>query len=199
MELIFLEGKNHPADYGSRARSRENDATADDTSDMELSDELDIYLVKIVISWGEDYGAMKNKPIAIDTIREQTKNDTVLQFVKLRIRRKDWDRFKSDPFISPFYPARYELSEIDDQVIQGSNQIVLPEKSQEQTVRLIHNLTHLGQDNTENLMTNRVYFPGYSTKVGNCVLDCPVCKHVNSSRILNQAECHQHRQNVLNA
>ena len=46
MKLIFFEGKNRPADYESRARSRENDATADEISNMELSDELDIYPVK---------------------------------------------------------------------------------------------------------------------------------------------------------
>ena len=85
MKLIFLEGKNHPADYGSRARSIQNDANAEDIKDMELSDELDIYLVKQVRSWEQDYGATNNKPIAINTIRELTKNDRVLQFVKLRI------------------------------------------------------------------------------------------------------------------
>ena len=181
MKLIFLEGKNHPADYGSRARSIQNDANAEDIKDMELSDELGIYLVKQVRSWEQDYGATNNKPIAIDTIRELTKNDRVLQFVKLRIRKKDWDRFKNDPFISPFYPARYELSEVDDLLIRGSNQIVLPEKLQEHAVKLTHNLAHLGQNNTQNLMTNGVYFPGYSTKVRKYVLDCPICKHVNSS------------------
>ena len=50
MELIFLDGKRHPADYGSRARSKENDKSADDIQD--ISNELDIYLVKQVCSWG---------------------------------------------------------------------------------------------------------------------------------------------------
>ena len=50
MKLIFFEGKNRPADYESRTRSRENDATADEISNMELSDELDIYPVKQVRS-----------------------------------------------------------------------------------------------------------------------------------------------------
>ena len=115
-------------------------------------------------------------------IREATKHDKALQLVKLRIKRKDWDRHKKDPFISPFYPTRFELSEIDDLVIRGSNQIVLPEELQETAVKLTHNLAHLGQNNTENLLSNRLYFPGYSTKVRKFVLDCPVCKHVNSTK-----------------
>ena len=50
MKLIFFEGKIRPADYESRAKSRENDAAADEISNMELSDELDIYPVKQVRS-----------------------------------------------------------------------------------------------------------------------------------------------------
>ena len=37
MKLIFLESKNHPADYGSRARSKQNDANAEDFKDMETN------------------------------------------------------------------------------------------------------------------------------------------------------------------
>ena len=59
---------------------------------------------------------------------------------------------------------------------------MLPEKLQEQEIKLTHNLPHLGQNNTENLMTNRIHFQSYSTKVRKYVLDCPVCQHVNSIR-----------------
>ena len=180
MKLIFLEGKRHPADYGSRARSKENDETAEDIQDMDISDELDCYLVKQVRSWNNPFDENKTrKPIAIDTIRKMTNEDQVLQMVKERIRRKDWDRYRQDPFIRPFYPTRYELSEIDDLIIRGATQIVLPDKLQDEAVRLTHNLAHLGQNNTENLLATKIYFPGYTSKVKTLVLDCEVCKQVN--------------------
>ena len=181
MQLIHLEGRNHPADYGSRQRIKENDLSAENIQDMEVSDEIDIYLVKQIKTWdGSDEAT--NKPIAIDRIRELTKQDKVLQFVKQRVIRKDWDRHKKDPFISPFYPVRHELSEIDNLLVRGSSQIVLPEKLQEYAVKLTHNLAHFGQNNTENLLFTRFYFPGYSTKVRKYVLDCNTCKHVNSDK-----------------
>ena len=58
---------------------------------MEVSDEIDIYLVKQIKTWdGSDEAT--NKPIAIDRIRELTKQDKVQQFVKQRVIRKDWDK-----------------------------------------------------------------------------------------------------------
>ena len=50
MKLIHLEGRNHPADYGSRQRIKENDLSAEDIQDMEVSDEIDIYLVNVAKS-----------------------------------------------------------------------------------------------------------------------------------------------------
>ena len=90
---------------------------------------------------------MKNKATAFDTIRELTKNKSSTIF-ETQNTKKNWDRFKSDPFNSPFYTARYKLSKIDYLVILGSNHIVLPEKLQEQEIKLTHNLPHLGQNNT---------------------------------------------------
>ena len=58
----------------------------------------------------------------------------------------------------------------------------MPEKLQEDAVKLTHNLAHFGQNNTENLLSTRFYFPGYSTKVRKYVLDCNTCKHVNSDK-----------------
>ena len=72
--------------------------------------------MKQVCSWGNvNDGKQTQKSTAIDTIHEMTKQDKILQMVKERIRDKDWDHYKSDPFIRPFYPARAELSEIVSQ------------------------------------------------------------------------------------
>ena len=46
-------------------------------------------------------------------------------------------------------------------------------------LELTHNLAHLGQNNTENLLATKIYFPGYTSKVKTLVLDCEVCKQVN--------------------
>ena len=58
-----------------------------------MSDEIDIFLIKQIKTWdGSDEAT--NEPIAIDRIHELTKQDKVLQFVKQRIIRKDWDKHK---------------------------------------------------------------------------------------------------------
>ena len=47
-ELVHIEGTKMPADYLSRERTDENDASAHDLRDMELSDTLEEYLVQCV-------------------------------------------------------------------------------------------------------------------------------------------------------
>ena len=40
-------------------------------------------------------------------------------------------------------------------------------------------LHFLRQNNTENLLATKIYFPGYTSKDKTLVLDCEVCKQVN--------------------
>ena len=171
MVLVHIEGKNNPANFLSRERNVDNDASASDLQDMEVSDSLDSYLIK-VIREREDQA-----PMALSLIKELTLKDPVLKFLKLRILGHDFDKHKKDERIKPYYGVRHELSIIDDLVIRGARRIVLPEDLHAKAVALIHSLAHQGQTATEQLLTSRFWFPSYSTLVRSEVDMCELCKH----------------------
>ena len=177
MQLIHLPGAKNPADWASRARTAENDATADDLADMDVSDALDHYLVKTIHE-----GETSEKPLAMTRIREETRKDTNLSFVLERIARNDWKHHKKDKRISPYFGIRDELSVIDDVIIRGSHQVVVPESMQAEAVGLCHSLAHQGETNTEKLLTNRLWFPGYSSTVRTEVKSCKICDHTNNDK-----------------
>ena len=174
MQLIHLPGAKNPADHFSRARNRVNDETAEDISDMDVSDALDSYLVKQINEWEN---REPDKPIPIDTIRDLTNKDPILKLVKERIQRNDWHKFRNDKRLKPYFGVRDELSIIDDIILRGSHRIVLPEELHNTAVALVHSLAHQGMTSTEHLLTNRLWFPGYSTAVRAEVDLCQVCKH----------------------
>ena len=65
-----------PADFLSRERNDENDASADDLRDMEVSDALEDYLVQCV---RESYEKLEElKQMSLEKIKEVTKTDTLL-------------------------------------------------------------------------------------------------------------------------
>ena len=76
IELVHIDGKKMPADFLSRERNDENDASADDLRDMEVSDALEDYLVQCV---RESYEELEElKPMSLEKIKEVTKTDTLL-------------------------------------------------------------------------------------------------------------------------
>ena len=168
--LIHLEGKKNPADWASRSRCEDDDDTHEDLEDMNISDELDDYVVK-QISVGD------SKPIAIDTIREHTEKDPILKLVKERIQRNDWKKYRNDKRIRAYFGVRDELSIIDDIIFRGSHRIVLPEALHSSAISLVHSLSHQGMTNTERLFTNRLWFPGYSVAIRTEIDMCEICKH----------------------
>ena len=130
--LVHIEGKKNPSDFLSRERNFENDATAADLNDMEISDALETHLVK-TITERED-----QSPMALALIKKLTLKDPVLQFLKQRILENDFDKHRKDPRVKPYYGVRHEFSIIDDLVIRGSRRIVLPEELHARAVALIH-------------------------------------------------------------
>ena len=76
IELVHIDDKKMPADFLSRERNDENDASADDLRDMEVSDALEDYLVQCV---RESYEELEElKPMSLEKIKEVTKTDTLL-------------------------------------------------------------------------------------------------------------------------
>ena len=124
IEMMHIDGKKNPSDFLSRERSEENDANSHDLADMDLSDALDSYLVQVI----QEYENLS--PIKISTIKKMTLKDPVLQFLKQRIIRHDFNKHKQDPRIKPFLSVKHELTIIDQIVMKGSNCIVLPEDLQ---------------------------------------------------------------------
>ena len=173
IELVHLDGKNMPADFLSRERTEENDASAEDINDMDCSDQLEAHLVRMVTTSDLDDDV---KPMALSLIREHTKKDPILQFVKTRIENRDWYKHRNDPRIkTDFYGIRNELWVIDGLIIRGEQRIVLPSDLHSQATALVHKLAHVGMTNTESLLTSRFWFPGYSTIVRAEVDWCDTC------------------------
>ena len=149
---MHIEGKKNPSDFLSRERSEANDATSDDLADMELSD-----LVKAI----QEYEYLIR--IKLSTIRELTLKDPILQFLKQRIIRHDFNKQHTDPRIKPYYGVRHELSIIDQIIMKGARCIVLPEDLDARAIALVHTLAHQGMTNSETLLTSRLWFPSFST------------------------------------
>ena len=62
IELVHLDGKDMPADFLSRERTEENDASAHDIDDMNWSDQLEAHLVQMITTSVEDDDV---KPMAL--------------------------------------------------------------------------------------------------------------------------------------
>ena len=191
MHLIHIDGSKMPSDWLSRSRHEEEEDSQEDLEDMDVSDELDMHLVKQINSSWEDNDWKEgeprinnvqqekepNQPMAITTIRELTNKDPILQLVKERIQQNDWHKYRNDKRIRGYFGVRDELSVIDDIILRGSHRIVLPEALHASSVSLVHSIAHQGMTSTEHLLTNRLWFPGYSNAVRAEVDLCEICKH----------------------
>ena len=83
---------------------------------MEVSDALEDYLVQCV---RESYEELEElKPMSLEKIKEVTKTDTLLQFLKDRIQKRDFYMHRNDPRIkNDYYPLKDVFSVIDDLII----------------------------------------------------------------------------------
>ena len=80
--LVHIEGKKNPSDFLSRERNVENDATAADLNDMEISDALENHLVK-AITEREDQSPMALARIKKLTLKDQCYNSSSKEFWKM--------------------------------------------------------------------------------------------------------------------
>ena len=159
--LVYREGKSNPADFCSR-----NPIPCEDTNIDEVSDDLEKLMVKM-INRGDE-------PELLD-MKEQTARDAELQFIKERILRGDWSKFKHDKKIKPFYGIRHELAMTDGLVTRGTK-IVVPRESQHKVARATHKLGHQGQNRSIALSQEHFWFPGMTAMVKDAVDRCPVCQ-----------------------
>ena len=80
-----------------------------------MNDALEHYLVQCV---QESYEELEErKPMSLEKIKEVTKTDTLVQFHKDRIQKRNFYMHTNDPRIkNDYYPIRDEFSVIDDKL-----------------------------------------------------------------------------------
>ena len=156
-KLIYEPGKNEtdPLDFLSRhpLPKTENDGTE-----------------KII-----RYTIMAEHAVIINRIQEETKKDSSLQKLAKIIKGNDWEKYRKDPEIMPYYPVKEELY-IAENLIFKSNQIVIPLSLQRKIIKTGHQMGHLGISKTKQLLRRRYWFPLMNTLIENILGECFECK-----------------------
>ena len=69
-----------------------------------------------------------------DHIREETAKDKQLQKLYQRILKEDWEKYRKDEYINPYYSIKEELY-VADRLIISLNQIIIPMKLQHTVIK----------------------------------------------------------------
>ena len=158
-ELVYEPGKDaaDPLDYLSRHPLP--DTEADDTEKT----------IKLVVR--NEHGVVMN------SIRDATDADEVLQQVLKRMKQNDWEKHKKTPEIMPYYLIRHELSRVKGLILRDK-QIIIPERLQKQVIRAAHSLGHFGMTRTKQMLRAKYWFPGLNSMVEETVTKCVQCQIV---------------------
>ena len=101
-----------------------------------VTDELEESMIKMVKN-KQDGGVSNN-------LKDATKKDKIMIFLKERILQGDWKKHKKISLIKQFNSVRDNLSNIDD-VIYMNDLCVPPYALRENVVQKIHEMGHLGE------------------------------------------------------
>jgi len=134
-----------------------------------MSDELEEMIIKVVKN-REDSSLSNN-------LKDTTKKDKMMMFLKERIIRGDWRKHKKNPFVNQFYSVRDNLSIIGD-VIYMNDLCVPPYASREEVVQKVHQMGHLGETKGLNLLRQNYWWPGCSSAMKEAVRRCHECQIV---------------------
>lgn len=156
-ELVYEPGKDEadPMDYLSRHPLPEK--SSDGTEPM----------IKQII--------MDEHAVVLDRIREETKIDPQLSKLQERIYRDDWETFKKDEDIQPFYPIRHDLYTAEG-VIFRLNCIVIPTSLQRKVIKAGHKLGHLGITKTKSMLREKYWFPQMNHTIEQILSQCYECQ-----------------------
>ena len=116
------------------------------------------------------------KAMTLDDVNEATKSDVAIQKVITAIRQNDWQNYKDDVTIQPYYRVRQELTVTDDNnaLLRGTK-LVLPTTLREKSVTLAHS-GHQGIVKTKQLIREKIWFPGIDKHVEDAVKHCIPCQ-----------------------
>ena len=96
--LVYSPGKNNPADFMSR-----NPSDAESSYLDKVTDELEESIIKMVKN-KEKAGVSKN-------LKDTTKKDKMMIFLKERILQGDWKKHKKNSLINQFYSVRVSVTD----------------------------------------------------------------------------------------
>lgn len=113
--------------------------------------------------------------VILDKIRQETAKDPQLQKLRERMVTEDWENYRRDPDIMPFYHIRQELYEVEG-VILRENKIVVPASVQRKVVKTAHKLGHLGVTKTKQMLREKYWFPTMNSLVEQTVGQCYECQ-----------------------
>ena len=94
--LVYSPGKNNPADFMSRNPSDTESSYLD-----KVTDELEKSIIKMVKN--------KEKVGVSNSLKDATKKDKMMIFLKERILQGDWKKHKKNSLINQFYLVRDNL------------------------------------------------------------------------------------------
>ena len=156
-ELIYEPGKDaaDPMDYLSRHPLPETD-----TDDTEMT-------IKMIVN--NEHG------VVLKSIYEATMKDEILQDVKKRMKKIDWEQHKNRPEIKPYYLVRHELFRAKGLILR-CRQIIIPEKLQKQVIIAAHSLGHFGMTRTKQMLRAKYWFPRLNSMVEDAVTRCYQCQ-----------------------
>ena len=161
---VYSPGKNNPADFMSR-----NPLDTESSYLDKVTDELEESIIEMV----------KNKDSAgvSNNLKDATKKDKMIIFLKERILQGDWKKHKKNSLINQFYSMRDNLSVIDD-VIYMNNLCVPPHASREDVVKKVQEMGHLGETKGLNLLRQNYWWPGCPSAMKEAVRKCHECQIV---------------------
>ena len=87
-----------------------------------------------------------------------------MQKLTERIARGNWENYKRDKEIQPYYQVRQGLS-IAEGLVFWRNRIVLPDVLQRKIVKIGHKLGHLGKTKTKQMLREEYWFPSMNSMI----------------------------------
>ena len=156
-ELVYEPGKDaaDPMDYLSRHPLGETDN--DDTEQT----------IKMIV--------FNEYTLVMDEIKEEIAKDKTLTKIKEIMRNNDWERYKDQPEIKPYYMVRHELTRAKGLILRNK-QIVIPEKLQKPAVISAHKMGHFGMTRTKQMLREKYWFPRLSSLVEDIISKCFQCQ-----------------------
>jgi len=171
-QLEYVPGKDErdPLDYLSRHPLR---TTEDNDTEK-------------IVKWI----TQQEHAVLIKDIQKANEEDQEIQRVKEILRSGQWEKYRKDPEINPYYHIREELYESENMLMRD-NKIILPTKLRRKTVVIAHKMGHLGRSKTKEMLRRKYWFPEMNSLIesvcGQC-FDCQTATRSNRSEPVKVTE-----------